>query len=75
MPFRELVIAVNTDDAGNKLMLENWIAKIEINLTYAKASNKVKEKLLNGTLVDRKEWIVEAEAELAKFNAELSKYI
>jgi hypothetical protein len=79
MPFKELVIGFNTDDVGInhspaiKLMLENWIIRITMQISYAKTIQNPIVKLVDGTQTSKEAWIAEATAELEKFKAELAQ--
>jgi hypothetical protein len=74
MPFRDLIINVDSEGLASIALLENNLQYIKERIAYAQRLTKPSVKLMiDGSSMDRLVWIAEAEIEQAKIEAELGK--
>ena len=66
-------LTVEIDETPVKLLLENDIQRIQDQILIAKSMKAGIIKLKDGTMIDRKAWVLESEKEMAKLLIELNK--
>jgi len=71
--LKDIKMTVDIDETPIKLLLENDIQRIQEQILIAKSMKAGIIKLKDGTMIDRKAWVLESEKEMAKLLIELNK--